>query len=148
MISLTSPSQEKLTRSPSVLFWFSGGLVITAPPENRLMLICCYRHNPPDGQNLNWPLCKWHPSLLLWRLHQMFWHAVYTVSLFKSIMSVSCLTSFNHTFCWVMVDDHSGALCTVIKQGTRDRSGKIQIFWNRVDGHRRRGSEGQTMGDK
>ena len=27
-----SPSQTKLTMSPSVLFWLRGGLVITAPP--------------------------------------------------------------------------------------------------------------------
>ena len=43
---VTSPSHEKLTRSPSVLFWFSGGLVITAPPENKLTSIRVH-HQPP-----------------------------------------------------------------------------------------------------
>ena len=43
---VTSPSHEKLTRSPSVLFWFSGGLVITAPPENKLTSTRLH-HQPP-----------------------------------------------------------------------------------------------------
>ena len=37
-VTLTSPSQMKLTMSPSVLFWLRGGLVITAPP----IKICRY----------------------------------------------------------------------------------------------------------
>ena len=37
---ITSPSHEKLTRSPSVLFWFNGGFVMTAPPEQ-----INYRHS-------------------------------------------------------------------------------------------------------
>ena len=51
-------------------FWFSGGLVITAPPENKLTSIRLH-HQPP----VEWILGN--DTLTLWRLHQMFWRTVF-----------------------------------------------------------------------
>ena len=111
---VTSPSHEKLTRSPSVLFWFSGGLVITAPPENKLTSI---RSIISLLLSEFWEMTPWPCEGFIKCFDAR------SSSLFKSITSLSCLMSFNHPFCCVTILPLS-ALCTIIKQGGEAKWGR------------------------